>query len=155
MSSKVWNMTAGAASLRFLVVDDDKDMRDLLSGVVEKLGHTADTACDGVEAVEALGVDNYDVMLLDLTMPRMSGEDVLRWVSEHREWAVGLRVVVVSGRSGVHELNAQKLGVQAVLPKPFRAQQLRELVGSASPARPEDPVGHPTHHTSGLGTSGA
>ncbi len=124
-------MTSDPAALHFLVVDDDEDMRESLSRVVEKLGHTADTACDGVEAVEALGAERYDVMLLDLTMPRMSGEDVLRWMSDHREWVVGLRVVVVSGRSGVHELNAEELGVQAVLPKPFRIQQLRELVGTA------------------------
>lgn len=126
-------MSSDVASLRFLVVDDDEDMRDLLGGVVEKLGHTADMACDGVEAVEALGADSYDVMLLDLTMPRMSGEDVLRWMGDHQEWVVGLRVIVVSGRSGAHQLIAEELGVQAVLPKPFRMQQLRELVGTASP----------------------
>ena len=118
-------------SLRFLVVDDDEDMRDLLGGVVEKLGHTADMARDGVEAVEALGADTYDVMLLDLTMPRMSGEDVLRWMGDHQEWVVGLRVLVVSGRSGAHQLTAEELGVQAVLPKPFQIQQLRDLVGNA------------------------
>ncbi len=125
-------MTSGTA-LRFLVVDDDEDMRDLLSGMVMQMGHAVDRACDGVEAVEALGAETYDYMLLDLTMPRMSGEDVLRWMSDHREWAVGLRVVVVSGRSGLRQLTAQELGVQAVLPKPFRAQQLRDLVSGALP----------------------
>ncbi len=124
-------MTSETAPSRFLVVDDDEDMRDLLGEMVEQLGHTADKACDGVEAVEALAAETYDFMLLDLTMPRMSGEDVLRWMSDHRDWVVGLRVVVVSGRSGSHQLNAQELGVQAVLPKPFRKQQLRDLVGEA------------------------
>jgi len=130
---KVSYMASDIVPLRFLVVDDDDDMRDLLSEMVEQFGHTADKACDGVEAVEALGAETYDFMLLDLTMPRMSGEDVLRWVSEHPEWVVGLRVVVVSGRSGAHQLNAEELGVQAVLPKPFRAQQLRDLVAAAPP----------------------
>ncbi|MCW2835310.1 MAG: mprA 3 [Nocardioides sp.] len=121
-------MTSAKAPLRFLVVDDDEDMRDLLGEMVGQLGHFVDKACDGVEAVEALGAESYDFMLLDMTMPRMGGEDVLRWMSEHREWAVGLRVIVVSGRSGIHTLDAHSLGVQAVLSKPFRTQQLRDLV---------------------------
>jgi CheY-like chemotaxis protein len=125
-------MSSDIAPLRFLVVDDDQDMRDLLGEMVGQLGHSVDTACDGVEAVEALGVESYDFMLLDLTMPRMSGEDVLRWVADHRDWAIGMHVIVVSGRSGIHELDAEGLGVRGVLPKPFRSQQLRDMVSLAA-----------------------
>ena len=73
-------MSTQAAPLRFLVVDDTEDIRDLMSRMVVRLGHLADQAADGVEAVEALAQNSYDIMLLDLTMPRMSGEDVVRWL---------------------------------------------------------------------------
>lgn len=130
-------MTSNSVPLRFLVVEDNDDMRHLLSEMVEQLGHTVDQARDGVEAVEALGVMPYDFMLLDLTMPRMTGEDVLRWVGEHPAWAVGLRVIVVSGRSGIHELNAENLGVEAVLSKPFTRRQLRGLLDGATRYSPD------------------
>ena len=121
-------MSSDSASLRFLVVDDNEDIRDLLVRMVERLGHVAHHASDGVEAVEALGVESYDFMLLDLTMPRMSGEDVVRWLHEHPDRAEGLRVVIVSAWAGDHRANLQELGVHAVLPKPLRAHQLRDLI---------------------------
>ena len=105
--------------------------------MVERLGHSAASASDGVEAVESLAVERYDFMLLDLTMPRMSGEDVVRWLGDHPDRAEGLRVVVVSAWAGDHRANLQELGVHAVLPKPLRAHQLRDLIGETpSDARP-------------------
>jgi CheY-like chemotaxis protein len=119
------------------VVEDDDDMRHLLVEMINQLGHAADPACDGVDAVESLGAQSYDFMLLDLTMPRMTGEDVLRWVGEHPAWTTGLRIIVASGRYGAHQLSAEALGVQAVLPKPFTRAQLRDLLVGATRARPE------------------
>jgi CheY-like chemotaxis protein len=121
-------VTSDSTSLRFLVVDDNEDIRDLLVRMVERLGHVAHPASDGVEAVEALVAESYDFMLLDLTMPRMSGEDVVRWLHEHPEHGEGLRVVIVSAWAGDHRANLQELGVHAVLPKPLRAHQLRDLI---------------------------
>lgn len=114
--------------LRFLVVDDTADIRDLVVDMIEHLGHTAHQAADGVEAVELLAVHRYDLMLLDLTMPRMSGDDVVRWLAEHPDSAHGLRVVVVSALAADHRANLHELGVHAVLPKPLGAQQLRDLI---------------------------
>jgi CheY-like chemotaxis protein len=121
-----------AAPLRFLVVDDTEDIRDLMSRMVVRLGHLADQAADGVEAVEALAQNSYDIMLLDLTMPRMSGEDVVRWLREHPDRGEGLDVVVVSAWAGEQRAVLQELGVTSVLPKPLRGQQLRDLIEGKS-----------------------
>jgi CheY-like chemotaxis protein len=121
-----------AAPLRFLVVDDTEDIRDLMSRMVVRLGHLADQAADGVEAVEALARNSYDIMLLDLTMPRMSGEDVVRWLREHPDRGEGLDVVVVSAWAGEQRAVLQELGVTSVLPKPLRGQQLRDLIEGKS-----------------------
>ena len=118
--------------MRFLVVDDNDDIRDLLVRMVERLGHVARAASDGVEAVEVLAVESFDFMLLDLSMPRMSGEDVVRWLRAHPERSEGLHVVVVSAWAGGHRANLDELGVHAVLPKPLRAQQLRTLIAEAA-----------------------
>ena len=114
--------------LRFLIVDDTEDMRDLMVRLVERAGHVADVAADGVEATVALSPHRYDVMLLDLSMPRMSGEDVVRWLNAHPDRADGMRVVVVSAWAGDRRGTLQELGVTTVLTKPFRLQQLTELI---------------------------
>jgi CheY-like chemotaxis protein len=114
--------------LRFLVVDDTEDIRDLMARMVIRLGHHADQAADGVEAVAALEVAPYDFMLLDLSMPRMSGEDVVRWLNEHPGVADGLHVVVITAWAGERRAVLQELGVTTVLPKPLRTQQLRDLI---------------------------
>lgn len=114
--------------LRFLVVDDTEDMREVLSRMVERSGHVAEVAADGVEATVALSAHRYDVMLLDLSMPRMSGEDVVRWLHAHPERAGGLRVVVVTAWAGERRGTLQELGITDVLAKPFRLQQLTDLI---------------------------
>lgn len=91
--------------LRFLVVDDNEDIRELLVRMIERLGHTARTADDGVDAVELLALESFDFMLLDLTMPRMSGEDVVRCSSRTRTAALGCgwsssRTAAAAGDSG-------------------------------------------------------
>ena len=67
-------------------------------------------------------------MFLDLSMPRMSGEEVVRWLRAHPDVAPGLRIVVVSAWAGDKRPTLHELGVDAVLPKPFRKQQLLDLL---------------------------
>ena len=62
---------------RILVVDDDKTTRHVLSSVLTKAGFTTSVAKDGVEALKALGSGGYDLLLLDVWMPRMNGLDLL------------------------------------------------------------------------------
>ncbi len=72
-----------------------------MARMVVRAGHVAEEAADGVEATEALAAHRYDVMLLDLSMPRMSGEDVVRWLHANPDRAEGMRTVVVTAWGGV------------------------------------------------------
>ena len=125
-------MSQSPTHLRFLVVDDNEDIRDLLVRMVERLGHAADQASDGVEATERLRENRYDMMLLDLTMPRMGGEDVVRWVNEHPDRGEGLEIVIVSAWAGEQRAVLQELGVTRILPKPLRSQQLSDLIAQTA-----------------------
>ena len=125
-------MSQPPTHLRFLVVDDNEDIRDLLVRMVERLGHAADQASDGVEATERLQENRYDMMLLDLTMPRMGGEDVVRWVNEHPDRGEGLEIVIVSAWAGEQRAVLQELGVTRILPKPLRSQQLSDLIAQTA-----------------------
>ena len=121
-------MTEKPRELRFLVVDDNEDIRDVFCRLVERAGHVASTASDGQEAVETLQGETFDVMLLDLTMPRMNGVDVVRWLRSHPDVAPDLKIVVISAWAGEHRAVLQELGVETVMQKPLRIQQLTDLI---------------------------
>jgi two-component system OmpR family response regulator len=63
---------------RVLIVDDDSSIRTLLSVVASRAGVDADIAADGVQALELLQTTTYDLIVLDLSMPRMNGFDLVR-----------------------------------------------------------------------------
>ena len=122
-------MTPADHQLRFLVVDDNEDIRDVFCRLIERAGHLAFTAGDGVEAVDTLQGESFDVLLLDLTMPRMNGVDVVRWLREHPDVAPAMRIVVISAWAGEHRAVLQELGIVTVMQKPLRIQQLTDLIG--------------------------
>ena len=62
---------------KILVVDDDRTTRHLLQTVLSNAGYSTSVAKDGVEALKALRTEQFDVLLLDIWMPRMNGLDVL------------------------------------------------------------------------------
>ena len=68
---------------RALVVDDDDPIRAMLAKVVERQDLEVDTARDGVEAIARIDEDGYDVIVLDLMMPRVDGYGVLRHLQDH------------------------------------------------------------------------
>ena len=122
------HVSSASRQLHFLVVDDNEDIRDVFSRLVERAGHAAATAEDGQAAVERLQEETFDVMLLDLTMPRMNGVEVVRWLREHPEVAPTMKVVVISAWAGEHRATLQELGVENVMQKPLRIQQLTDLI---------------------------
>ena len=121
-------MSSDARHLRFLVVDDNEDIRDVFCLLIERAGHDAATAVDGQDAVDTLQAETFDVMLLDLTMPRMSGVEVVRWLRTNPEVAPDLRIVVISAWAGEHRAVLQELGIVTVMQKPLRIQQLTDLI---------------------------
>lgn len=102
--------------------------------LLRRLGHVVTSVADGVEAVQRLSTERFELMLLDLTMPRMTGEEVLRWLRDHFDRAERPRVVVVSAVAAHRRAELLQLGADAVLPKPFRVGELRELIVNDSGA---------------------
>jgi CheY-like chemotaxis protein len=114
-----------------LVIDDEKTVRDVGKRMLEKMGFSVITACDGQEAVEIFRnrSNEIDCALLDLTMPRMNGEECFL---ELRKIRKDIRVVIYSGYS--EEETAQKFldrGVNEFLQKPFRLKTLKNKMRKA------------------------
>ena len=110
-----------------LVVDDDADIRETILVILHRHGYAADVASDGVEALDRLHAGGAlpSLILLDLMMPRMNGEE-FRAAQLADPRLAKVPVVVLSGARGVDELS-RRIGVE-VLAKPFELSTLLEIV---------------------------
>ena len=116
--------------LRTVLVIDDEDMvRDVVARMIEDLGYSAVTAADGMTGLEVVQQRTVDAVLVDLTMPRMNGVDVIAALRARRP---ELPIVLCTGydrdRKGPVEANAY-------LPKPFRIEALEATLAKLFPDR--------------------
>ena len=65
-----------------LIVDDESSLRNLLSLALKSVAESSDTACDGLEALRKMAENHYDVIIADISMPRLSGLEFLEKVRE-------------------------------------------------------------------------
>ena len=87
-----------AAENAILIVDDDPQFRQLLRERLQNAGYLIAEAADGIEALDILKVESYDVILLDLNMPKMDGYEVLEWL-KHNKNTRDTNVIVLTGDS--------------------------------------------------------
>ncbi|HRY29256.1 MAG TPA: response regulator [Elusimicrobiota bacterium] len=117
-----------------LIVDDEPDVVFVLKTALEKNGYAAETAANGVEALEKVPSLRPDAIVLDLMMPKLDGISVNARLKENPETRE-IPVFVVTGKGHLRELLEvrQDFRVAAYLEKPFRVAQLleklREVLG--------------------------
>lgn len=103
--------------MRVLVVEDTVDIAEAVVMRLEKIGHAVDWEQNGRTAAELLGVQAYDLVILDLTLPGQDGLAVLRDMRSRR---LSTPVLVLTARSAVDErIGALDLGADDYLIKPF------------------------------------
>ncbi len=114
-----------------LVVDDDPEIRKLLSAVLARMGFEVTQASDARTAIKRLAEARPTLMCVDLMLPESSGYDVCEHVLKTPE-LTGLPIVMVSARSMPEDLaQAEEVGVRVYLPKPFTQSQLKQAVTEA------------------------
>jgi DNA-binding response OmpR family regulator len=118
---------AGRIHGAVLIVDDDESVRALARWVVERAGYPAVTARDGDEALDKFRADpgGFGLVLLDLTMPRMSGEEVLVGLRSIRP---NVQVVVITGYGEESVREGERAGIAGFLQKPFSPDALRAML---------------------------
>jgi DNA-binding response OmpR family regulator len=106
---------------RILVADTDKSVRDLVRLRLTAWGHDVVSFADGQSALHAWREEPFDLTLLDLGLPRVSGMDVLRAIRETEFAGRRPRVVLMSdhGRTSGEATMAYELGVDEFVVKPF------------------------------------
>ena len=114
-------------SARVLWVDDEEMIRDMGKSLLETMGHEADVASGGQEALELLASKEYDLMITDVGMPNMSGWQLAERIKGQYS---GMKVAVVTGwGNDVEPEQKKQYGVGYVLGKPVEMKQLKNLVG--------------------------
>jgi CheY-like chemotaxis protein/anti-sigma regulatory factor (Ser/Thr protein kinase) len=112
-----------------LVADDDPALRELIREVLEEDGHAVTTAADGVEALEKLASQSFDLVLTDVGMPRMDGIELLAHI---RKLPLPPKVAVLTGDDTPETLlKAARAQALCFATKPATPERLRALVKEA------------------------
>jgi len=131
------------------VVDADEQVRAAAHALLERYGCTVETARDGTEAtsmVRACGAEAYDVIIADIRLPDMNGYELLIKLREVRDF-VPLVLMTGFGYDPGHSIvKARQAGIDLVLFKPFRVDQLLDTV--------EKVLGRSPVLVAGAGTAG-
>ncbi len=108
-----------------LVVDDEKDIVNLVSRFAEHEGHTVDTAENGAEAVSLCQKNDYDLVILDIMMPGMDGFTVCKKIREEKKTPV----IMLSALGAEYDkLMGFELGIDDYVVKPFSPRELMARV---------------------------
>ncbi len=112
---------------RVLLADDEPDIRDAFARIASHLGIEIDIVASGRDAIAAIKSRRYDVALLDLNMPRLSGWDVLDFLRTHTEMRPH-RLFIITGFADQRVGDADRDVVNAVIYKPVAPGELRTLL---------------------------
>ncbi len=131
-------------SARILIADDDAVSCQLFSEVLEKEGHHVARAQSGEQALEQLGKIDYDLLIVDVRMPGMSGLDVTRSVRKEHP---GVPVVVMTAFGSIETaIEAIREGAYDYISKPMNLEEIKKIVSKALGLRTqwdqrEEPIG--------------
>ncbi|MDO5423555.1 MAG: response regulator transcription factor [Eubacteriales bacterium] len=107
--------------MKILYAEDQKDLRDLLTKRLRK-DYSVDTCENGEEALDYLTVYTYDLVILDILMPKMDGISLLKWM---RQRGIATPVILLTAKSGVEDrVNGLDCGADDYLVKPFSYEEL-------------------------------
>jgi CheY-like chemotaxis protein len=127
-----------------LLIEDDEDIRPLITTMLVRSGHTVRQAGNGLEGMRLYREAPSDLVLTDVVMPEQEG---LATIIELRRLNPAVRIIAMSGGFAydpkLYLHMAERFGADRVLRKPFQFSELQEVVNSllAAPPRGEPPAG--------------
>jgi two-component system response regulator AtoC len=115
-------MTSKIPQKRLLIIDDEENMRHMLSKVLGKTGYTVETASNGYEGLEMIKNADFEFILCDIKMPNMSGMDFLK---SARDKIRTTTVIMMSAYGTIDTaIEAMKLGAYDYISKPFKTDEV-------------------------------
>jgi DNA-binding response OmpR family regulator len=111
---------------RLLYVDDEQDLRMLVQMHLSLEGYDVETAGDGDTALALIQSKPYDIVLLDVYMPRLNGIQVLQYLKKHN---MNTRLIMLTGANNPYIVKeCARLGASAYLSKPYNFHELIDSI---------------------------
>ena len=108
--------------MKVLIVEDEKKLLRLLEEGLNILGYVTDTASDGEEALDLAYVENYDIIILDINLPKKDGFEVLRDI---RQFNREVNIIMLTARSDIDDrVRGLDYGANDYMTKPFDLKEL-------------------------------
>lgn len=117
---------------KILVVDDEKDVVELLKFLLEKDGHQVTTAYNGREALESVAKAKPELILLDVMMPEMDGYTVQTQLLNNADTR-NIPIIVLTAKGQLKDVFAMSTNVKAYMEKPFDPKALRTKIKESLP----------------------
>jgi CheY-like chemotaxis protein len=118
---------------RLLIVDDEPQMRKLLSALLGRAGHEVHTASDALTAIEMCGsATPYDLVLTEVMLPLINGHELARWIAVN---CPNCRVVLLTGEDVACDSCPYAIRCK-VLPKPFLSRQIVTAIAEVLRGQP-------------------
>ena len=114
--------------MRILIVEDEKDLCQMIAKSLKESGYEVDIAYNGNEAMELLDVENYDLIVLDLNLPEIDGMEILE---EFRTFNQDTKIIILSARSQIKDkIEGLDKGANDYLSKPVHLYELEARIRS-------------------------
>ena len=112
-----------------LIIDDEPDIRELLTITLSRMGLSCDTAADFTQGIEFIKLHSYSLVLTDMRLPDGDGIDIVKFIQKHKPQ---LPVAVITAYGNVEgAVNTLKAGAFDYISKPIDLKMLKELVNTA------------------------
>jgi DNA-binding response OmpR family regulator len=114
--------------MKVLFVEDEEELSKIVARGLEKCGYAVDTAYDGEEALDYYKINEYDVIILDLNIPKIDGLEVLRDIRQNDKRS---KILILSARNAVDDrVQGLDMGANDYLSKPFDFLELEARIRS-------------------------
>lgn len=114
--------------MRILVVEDEKEIADGIRGILGKAKYKVDLAYDGIEGLDYILSGTYDLVLLDVMLPKINGFDIVKNV---RSEGVEVPIIMLTAKSQISDkVDGLNLGADDYITKPFDAGELLARIGA-------------------------
>jgi len=115
--------------IKILIIDDDKVIADILSDLIADSQRSVDICYDGLTAIECIQKDSYDLIIVDLVMPKVGGLDILKFVKKSNPDSI---VIILTGYASVDTaITAIREGAYDYIRKPCKLEEIKIVIDNA------------------------
>jgi two-component system, cell cycle response regulator len=119
------------AKAKILIIEDSKQQADLTRDFLEKNGYEVVWASDGISGIKAVGSTSFDIILLDLVLPDMSGNDICRWLKLNND-TKGIPIIMLTVKDSLDDkVSSLEAGADEYLAKPYNEVELNVMIYAA------------------------